>query len=309
MNLNTALELFIVAKSGLNFSEKHLHLYRRTINILIVFLNDKDIEQVTVTDLRQFRADQAEKKVIWEDHPTKPAMIRKLSPWTILGHVRRIRTFFSWLTEEGYLQDSPAKKLERPKLPKIAPKDIRADDVAELINLNADSVRDRAIVMLLAESGCRVGGVAGLNLTDIDLNLVEGRARATVFEKSRERTIFFGADTASAINDYVTSARRADPENKALFTSNKCGTRLTTSGIYQIFKRSGKAGNIERYNPHGMRHATARRMIDAGGSIEDVSAVLGHSTSEVTKLFYSGWCDSDTRKRHTMYAGLQGAGQ
>jgi site-specific recombinase XerD len=305
MNISTAAELFITAHAGMNYNENSLKLYTRTLKLLSDFTSDKDITAITITDLRGFRASQGTRKSVFNDHPTKPTINRPISPYTVLGHVRRTKAFFTWLTEEEYLPVSPAKRLELPRLDQIGPKDMPAETVTKLIELAAGSIRDEAIIRLLADTGCRVGGVSRLNVADVDLTLIDGRAKATVIEKRRQRDIFYSAETAAIIKNWLET-RAAAPGETALFVSNKTGYRLTGSGIYQVLKRLAKAEpeTIHRFNPHSMRHATARRMIDHGGSIEDVSAVLGHTTSSVTKKFYSGWNNADTRRRHAMYANL-----
>lgn len=304
MNITSAVDLFITAHAGMNYNQRSLNLYNWSLNLLADFTKDAEISAVTIADLRRFRAAQGSREAMWDDHPTRPTVYKPISPYTVLGHVRRVRAFFAWLTEEGYLPADPAKRLELPKLDKIAPKDLPPAAINTLIK-SAKTDRDKAIIRILAESGCRVGGLSRLNVGDVDLTIVDGRASARVVEKRRERLIFFTAETAEILKRYLDNSRRAAPGAIALFTSNKRGQRLTTSGIYQILKREAKATGLKRYNPHGMRHATARRVIDHDGSLEDVSAILGHTTSQVTKQFYSGWNDNkDTRRRHAMFAAL-----
>ncbi len=218
------------------------------------------------------------------------------------GHLKRIKHFFHWLVQEEYLEKSPADRLEIPAKPQIPPKDIPASDIKRLIQeAEKSSLRDLAIVRLLAETGARVGGISGLRVSDVDLNVINGRARALVIEKgNKARYIFFSEKTANVLRDYL--AERSASNGEFLFLGRN--GNLTNEGIYQILKRLAKRANIRRFNPHAFRHATARRLLTNGASMEDIAAILGHSDTKVTKEFYATWDIATLAQRHLVYGGL-----
>jgi site-specific recombinase XerD len=290
MELAEATQQFIIAYTGIKKNE--LREYRYTFKSLTAYTGNLPIESVTVTTLRGWRSTLSGQTTLWSNHPTKPAVNRPLSQFTIHGHVSRCRRFFQWLVDEEHLLKSPARRLELPKL-SYKPQDISEADIDRMIGA-AGTARDRAIIMILIESGCRVGGLVGLTLMDLELH----RCRAWAVEKGdKGRYIYFSPQTADDIKLWL---QERPVDSQQVFRGKK--GQFTTSGVYQVLKRLARKAGVKRFNPHSFRHATARRMIRQGASMEDVSAVLGHSTCEVTKMFYAPWDDAEIQRRHTRFA-------
>ena len=61
-------------------------------------------------------------------------------------------------------------------------------------------VRDRAVILMLFDTGCRVGGLCGLRVSDVDLE----RRRAVVTELGgKVRIVFFREETAEALEAWL----------------------------------------------------------------------------------------------------------
>lgn len=277
--------------------------YSQRVGSVVKFLGDVEVTRVTTDDLRRWRASLVERDRRWVDHPGRPEAEGGLSPWTIHGHVRAVRRFFRWLVEEKVIKVSPAARLKLPRLPKELPKAISPDDLALLLEAVKSDPRDHAIVCFLADTGCRVGGMAGLGLTDLDLK----SGRALVREKGRggwkSRVVYFNSRTRGALSSWLNV--RPEVATDAVFLSKTRGTALTTGGIYQVLKRLAKQANIEgRFNPHSFRHAWAREALTNGANLADVSQVLGHDDVSVTVRFYGLWSDKELKKRHSRFSPL-----
>lgn len=292
MNLRHALEIFVVSHRGLTVP-RALQLYKWSGTLLLNYVGDVPIGDITLHDLRLWRSHIAEHK--------SPRGGR-VSVYTVRGHLRRIKRIFKWLAEEKYIETSPAGRLRLPKKPHIAPKDIPISDIMRLLEeAERSGPRDLAIVRLLAETGARAGGIAGLKVSDVDFVLRNGRAWARVVEKgNKERYIFFGEKTLNILRAYMVV--RPTDQGDSLFIGRRGG--LSPSGIYQMLKRLAGRNGVRRFNPHGFRHATARRLLRNGASIEDIAAILGHSSTGVTKEFYARWDAETVAIRHKMYGGL-----
>lgn len=290
MFLSDATQLFIDAYTGIK--HKELSCYRYTLKNLITYTGDCDITAVKLNMLRAWRATLSGQQTLWSTHPTKPTVTRRLSPFTIAGHITRCKRFFAWLVEEELLKINPATRLEKPKI-NYNPDDITQTDIDKMIAV-ATSARDHCIIMLLIESGCRVGGLVSLRVGDLDLP----NCRAWALEKGNtHRYIYFSQSTANELQKLTEPGLT---ESERVFTGKR--GELTTSGVYQALKRLAKKAGVKRFNPHSFRHACARRMIAHSASIEDVAAVLGHTTSEVTRRYYAPWQDAEIQKRHQRFA-------
>lgn len=277
--------------------------YQRRLRSLINFVGQEyQLEQVTIGDLRRWRASLAERTTRYDNHPSKPQEEGGLSSWTLYGYVRCARSFFRWIEREGLMAKNIAERFELPKRSKIPRKGI-ADNVADKIVAQAlaKDPRDYAIVMFLADTAARVGGVVKLRLADLDL--VAGRA--TVVEKGAGghglgRTVFLGPEAVRAMHTWL--AIRPDVGDDHVFLGMRGS--LTTSGIYQILKRLAREAGCEGYgwNPHNWRHAAARSMLQRGASLAYVSQILGHSDIEVTARFYATFAVDELQAAHVKYS-------
>lgn len=290
MDITEATGQFITAYTGIKRNE--LKNYHYTFNLLTAYTGDIPIEQINISTLRGWRSTLTGQATLWQNHPTKPAVNRALSPFTVYGHVSRVRHFFQWLVDEEIISKSPAKRLELPRL-SYQPQEISVSDIDKMIAY-PKTERDQLLLMLLIESGCRVGGLVSLTVEELDLV----NCRAWAIEKgNKNRYIYFSLKTSNNLKTYL---KNHQIDSGRVF----CGKRgpLTTSGVYQVLKRIAKKAGVVRFNPHTFRHACARRMIAHSASIEDVAAVLGHTTSEVTRRYYAPWQDAEIQKRHQRFA-------
>lgn len=283
MKLTEAITEFDLAMRGGSIAESTRTLYHYTLRELLAHCGDIDITEITLSQLRHFRANLFE---------------RPLSLYTKHRHIRQTRHFFRWLVDEGHLSISPAARLELPKLPKNKPpKDINPIDRERMIEA-ADDVRDLAIVLFLAETGCRRAGLTSLRFGDIDLE----NHRAIVTEKgSKTRKVRFGPATAAALRAWLV-VRPRDKWGDFVFVGKR--GPLTGSGVYRILERLAKKGGVEgRYNPHAFRHGLARRLLQHHLDLGTVSRILGHSDIETTHSFYAVWADNELDDRYDEFGG------
>ena len=136
-----SVEAFITAKRIEGCSEKTLNYYRNTIETMTSGIG-KTAQQITTDDLRKYL--------------TNYQVQRKSSKVTIDNIRRILSSFFSWLEDEDFIVKSPVRRIHKVKTTKVV-KDTYTDEALELMRDNCTSVRDLAIIDLLASSGMRVG--------------------------------------------------------------------------------------------------------------------------------------------------------
>jgi integrase/recombinase XerC len=276
-------------------------LYEYSLKKLSEFLGpERALEDISIDDLRRWldKISTAPKKSRRKVSDLKP---KKLSVRTIHRDVRQIKTFFKWCVEEGHLDVSPALRLKPPKLPRGEPPKAVSDvDRDRMIDLaREESIRDLAIVLFLAETGCRVGGLVDLRFGDLDLDELE----AIVREKGKKaRKVHFGEATAQALRAWLVTRPREKWED-FVFVGRR--GPLTTSGVYRVLERLAKASGVEgRYNPHSFRHALARRLLKNRADLGTVAEILGHYDPTVTHEFYARWEPDELAERHRQFGGV-----
>jgi integrase/recombinase XerC len=130
--------------------------------------------------------------------------------------VRTIKAFGTWVANELDLPANPVRSVPLPRVPDQLIPSLRDHEIVKLLEATSgsrDSHRDRALVLLLIDTGMRVSEIASLTVGDIDL--VDGRCR--VMGKGRhERVVPIGRRTSKAIRIWL--ARHAALSSKdALF--------------------------------------------------------------------------------------------
>ena len=304
MLLSQAIENLIVATRAAGRSRETVVAYRRKLRPLLAFLGDVPVEAITTHDLRRYVVSQADQTSLYADHLMHDERPGRLSPYTIAGRVRALKRLFNWLVEEGAIETSPARRIVTPRPGRREPKAATMEDIAALLataksNSPADR-RDRAIILLLADTGCRVGGLCDLEMSDANLDT----RLVMLTEKGIKTRLVPLSDTVAAALQAWLEARPQD-RGPWLFVglTARAKDRLTPSGVAQMLKRRARlAGVTGRVNPHAFRHFFAREFLLAGGNLATLADLLGHSNIEVTKSSYAIFAIEDLREAHRRYS-------
>lgn len=308
MNLSEAVEVFLDAKMADGLALTTINWYRQRLKRLVGFVQDCDLDAVDAMSLRRFLVSLRTQHTLYQDHPYHECEEGKLSPATLNSYTRAIRQFFAWLCREGCLRENPATNIKLPKLPRTPPKDVTTETLQALLQATAgDSAgqrRDRALILFLADTGCRVGGLVGLRLADLDMH----ERTAVVTEKgSKSRPVMFTVATARALREYLSGR---DLDSAWVFPNLKTGEKMAPSSVNHILvrvrQRAGKDG--ERCNPHAFRHAFARQYILNGGDLATLSEILGHADVGVTKAFYSKFQFRELQVKHRQFSPVAALG-
>lgn len=278
---STLISSFIAAKRIEGCSEKSLKYYENTIQCTVNNIA-KDIKHLTTDDLRLYLTEYQE---------------RHNSSRVTIDNIRRIlSSFFSWLEDEGYIFKSPIRRIHKVKTDKII-KETYTDEELETLRDNSPTIRDLAMIDMLASTGMRIGEMVLLNKDDI--NFAERECKV-LGKGNKERIVYFDARTKLHLQQYIES--RAD-ENDALFVSLRSPyDRITIGGIESRLRKLGQNLNIHKVHPHKFRRTLATMAIDKGMPIEQLQRLLGHQRIDTT-LQYAMVKQSNVKLAHKKYIG------
>jgi site-specific recombinase XerD len=221
-----------------------------------------------------------------------------LAPSSVAGRVRTLRAFGSWLEREFDLPNNPLRGVPVPRVPEQLVRSLREPEIRALlaaIDGSEQPDRDRALVLLLLDTGIRLSEAAGLSVHDVDL--LEGRCRV-MGKGSKERVVPVGRKARRAVRQML--ARRGNPGASAPLFVGSDGRPLAPHGIQQVMRRlSARADLSVRCSPHILRHTFARSFLQNGGDVFSLQRILGHSPSslQVTRR-YVDLLDDDLREIH-----------
>ncbi len=278
---STLISSFIAAKRIEGCPEKSLKYYENTIQCTVNNIA-KDIKHLTTDDFRLYLTEYQE---------------RHNSSRVTIDNIRRIlSSFFSWLEDEGYIFKSPIRRIHKVKTDKII-KETYTDEELETLRDNSPTIRDLAMIDMLASTGMRIGEMVLLNKDDI--NFAERECKV-LGKGNKERIVYFDARTKLHLQQYIES--RAD-ENDALFVSLRSPyDRITIGGIESRLRKLGQNLNIHKVHPHKFRRTLATMAIDKGMSIEQLQRLLGHQRIDTT-LQYAMVKQSNVKLAHKKYIG------
>jgi len=171
MLLEQAIKEFIVAKQAAGRSPRTIAKYRDTL-LALAQHTDGNLESVTAGDIRHYLAER-------RGAGCKPASLHT--------YYRTFATFCRWCVLE-YGISNPMERVERPQVPKRLPPYLSDEAINKLLDAASQSrcpQRDRALVLMLVDTGVRAGELTGPKMRDIDLRKGEIR----VFGKDQEERL------------------------------------------------------------------------------------------------------------------------
>ena len=224
---------------------------------------------------------------------------RGLAPASVNAYYRALNTFFNWLVNEGFIEKSPMQTIKPPRIPRKVVKPFSRQDIDNLLLVCSGTrfldVRNRAMVLILLDTGLRLAELAGIQVEDINLD----RETIRVMGKgAKERIVRVGKTAQKALLRYVLMRDDGYP---CLWVSGE-RRPMTKPGIQVTIKRlCHRAGVTDaRPGPHTFRHTAAISYLRNGGGEFTLQIMLGHSTLQMTRRYVSSLGAEDMINAHKL---------
>ena len=297
--------------------EQTLHLFGRWLaDELNIYTVDKITENVIrkyISDLQErgkytFYVNDLSKK---KNYPDRRRDYRKpVSVTTINNYIRNIRVFFNWMERDYIIRKNPMKRIRQLKYNRQAKVFLSDEDLKKLLSKFDKSYftehRDYAMIMLMLDSGMRLGECSTLLVTDLELARKRINLRAEETKGRKDRTVYFSSKTEAVLRRWLQFKDRY-VESDYLFPVKEHGGSIGVGNFETNFKRYiNRAGLNEEYCPHCLRNNFAKRCLMNGMDIFTLSKILGHSSVEVTEQAYLDLTDEDISKQYHRASPLSG---
>lgn len=233
------------------------------------------VSQLDVEALRDFRA-------TWADGAV--SAIKKLE---------RLRSFFRFCQDSGWVEKNPARLLKAPKvvLKPTLPfshaemgRILKAcDEYPRKNSFGYDNrARIKALVLLLRHSGLRFQDAMKLELARVN----DGKLLLYT-----QKT---GTPVWVPLPPFVVAALRGivRPNEERFFWNGLGNPRSCMSVWDRSLRRVFKTAGVPNGHAHRFRDTFATELLVAGVPLEQVSILLGHSSTKITEKHYSPWVKS-----------------
>lgn len=264
------LEQYYAALMVEGKSPKTIDRYMSQIKLLMEWVQ-KSLKEISSEDIRYYLALYQQK--------------RGVSNNTLDGMRKCICAFYSWCEYAGYIDKSPARRIKQIKH-NVTKEPALTQGEIEKAMLHCNSVRDKAIISFMYETGARVSEVAAVKLEDIDFRertvLLHGKG-------DKDRISMFTDRAALYMEQYLSCHEH---KTDALFESKQKGHALSKAGIESMVHNVGERAGIDRLHPHRFRVSRITHLVDRGMPLQDVQELVGHTSITTTQGYYRNSLDN-----------------
>lgn len=228
------------------------------------------------------------------------AKLRHDLSWKTVKHLRTVLgTVLGAAEAWDYVEANPVRKTRMPRRgrePEQA--EVSPDQIQRMLASLPEP--SRSLAWLLVLTGLRIGELLALRWRDVDLAAGVLHVRRTLYEghfyepksKRSRRTVPLAPKGVEILS--TRKARAARPD--ALIFSTSLGTPLDRRNLLKRHVQPAcKRLGLEGLGWHWLRHAHATLLDAVGTPLGTVQALLGHSSSEITREVYLHSIPADAR--------------
>jgi len=252
----------------------------------LTFIKFKDVEAVIPTDIEDYMLYRKE----------------NVSPFTLQGDILEIKLFLKWLLPEKELITF---KIQKPKRKLPADQLITREDIEKMV-ASCDTQRDRALIMLLWDSGARINELLSRSIGHVAFDrygaviIVNGKTG-----ERRMRLTSCVPDLQAWVNVHPM---KNNPNSPLFITYNRYGTGKKALNAHTVQNRlkviAVQAGIQKRVHPHGIRHARLTDLSKQGFSEMELRIMAGWESSSLMPAVYVHLSGADVENKVLAKAGI-----
>ena len=261
---------FLVDRKAQGLSPNTINTIKAYTNELDRFTEfvdpDQDINDLKATTLREYM-------LYLKD-------VRGRNPGGIHIAYRVLRSWMYWweLETDGDYK-APIRKVKPPKVRNVPLDAVPVPDVKRLLttcDATFKGIRDRAIILLLLDTGLRATELLNLNKDDIDLD--SGVLQVHNGKGGKSRLAYFQPMTRRALRKWLKLN-----DQTALFITPQ-GTRFLYAGLRSMLRRRGQDLDMKA-TPHMFRRSFALEHLRQGTDVFTLSRLMGHSDERILSRY------------------------
>jgi integrase/recombinase XerD len=216
-----------------------------------------------------------------------------------------VKAFTRFLKEHDYLVHDPADVIHPPRKPRRLPKVIlSANEIQKLMDATGTRTnrgwRNRIILEILYDTAIRRSEMAGIKVSDLDLNAGFIHVRG---KGDKDRVVPLSSRVCRLVETYILMVRPAmlNAKDTGHLIVNRWGRQMDPNGVWKAVKRCVELAGIRKnVSTHTFRHTCATHMLKNGAPVRHLQEMLGHESLESTQI-YTRVTINDLKQIHAKY--------
>jgi site-specific recombinase XerD len=289
ITLSEAVDQFLLHQRSSRHSPRTIEGYEYVLGKLTSWAGPNGLshlEDFTADHLRRYFAELQE----------------TVSPGTVATVHRRVKALFMFHEREENVAKNPMAKVKPPKLDREILPAFTPDEVRKMLDATTGrdpvSIRNRALITLLLDSGLRLREVTELKVGSVCAQT--GIIHVKRGKGGKDRITKIGNEALKSFLKY--SRIRAGIDGAPLWLGER--GPMSEKGITAALKSVGAAAGVHAH-PHKFRRTFAIMMLRAGCNVYSLQHLMGHSDASLSILRrYLDQVESDVTKDHERFSPL-----
>lgn len=281
-SFSSVIDGYLMSLGARNLSQNTIDDYGRTLRKFAAFLeDDPPVHEINHHQVESFLAS-----------------FEHLASKSRLNYYIGLSSLWTWLVDEEIVRENVVRRLKPPRVARkeIVPfTELEIKALFSALNRSRAYQRDgrmidhalgsmernRAILLLLLDTGVRASELCDLTIQDLDNR--NHRIFVRQGKGMKERLLPFSPRTGQMIWRYLATRENCQPTDP-LFTG-RFHRPITRNKLAEMCASLGKRAGVTGVHPHRFRHTFAVEYLKNGGNAFALQAMLGHSTLETVRIY------------------------
>ncbi len=219
---------------------------------------------------------------------------RKASAATINRKLLALKVHVKWARSAKLIEFDPTENVKLVEEQPVAPRWLdrlqqnalvrqaqRELNAAKTDIKKAQALRDISLVQMLLHTALRVSELCALTTGDLTTSDRKGKARVRQGKGTKQRLVPLNSIAMTALKAWLDVRPQAG--HGFVFTG-KGGLPLNARGVQTVLAELGRVAGLE-VTPHVLRHTFAKNLVDRGVPLDQIAALMGHSSLNTTRIY------------------------